>query len=762
VYRRTVLLAVVALALLAPAARGDVLIAESPCPAVGTAPPELLSGCTRVSAHGGRLVWSAYEPASSVYVLMTASRGVVAALPVPARAQPFDADLGEDSHGRTVATYSRCAGDPGGPAAGCVARELGFAPGAREHALLPGISADAPLVPSRWGERVAIAGDARAGNREAALCRAAGRPRCRTLPGGPMGVEPDKAGPMSIDVDAHRIAMGWFSQRDDAVRDRAILVARFSDRRATTIAKVGAGLGGDNAVHSPVLDGGYVYYARGGGNCGWRMDPTKVARYDLARRRPDEAPAPGLAGIAVDAGTIYYAACGGSPGPPGTAGSTLIQRADPAPFERPGAPDPSDAARCPAARPAPGWRTETIGRPSFAPFTVALLGTPSGAALALWPAAGSLELAARPAGGSFGTVRRVPGVAPFGAAWIAADGAGHVVAAWRANTGGGLVQASAGTIGGRFSAPQTLDADPARPYLLGVPVTAIAPDGTAVVVWTEPPPSPSGPGDFPHGTLLAAFRAPGAASFGAPIRLDSGPFGTQLHAVAATDGGRVLVLASGFVQGPHVVAIEATPAGFSAPVDLGARSGQLAQAWAALAPDGAATVAWSAGAAIQVVTRAPGGAFGPIATISTPRVPAGRRLGFAARGRRVALAWSETDAVRTVARLMVAEGSVGAALGRPQALTLLRGRMDEIGLALGDVGAASVAWRHPCRQGDGRVLAMTRRSAAARFGPVAVVSGRDRSARLPAVVLGRGGRPAVVWVAGPRAPKPAVVRAATR
>ena len=223
----------------------------------------------------------------------------------------------------------------------------------------------------------------------------------------------------------------------------------------------------------------------------------------------------------------------------------------------------------------------------------------------------------------------------------------------------------------------------------------------------------------------------------------------------------MLLVASGFVQGPHVAAVEATPAGFSAPVDLGVRRGALAQAGAALAPDGAATVAWSAGAAIQVATRPAGGAFGPIATISTPRVSAGRLLGFAARGQRVALAWAEEDAVRTVARLMVADGPVGAALGRPRALTLLRGRVEELALALGQGGATSVVWRHRCGPGDSRVLDITSRSGtAARFGAVTVVSGRDRSGRLPAVVLGRGARPTVAWIAGPRTGA-AVVRAAT-
>jgi hypothetical protein len=764
VHRLALAFALLALAVFASPASGDVLIAEAACPSPVAPQLKQLSGCSGVSAHDGRLVWSAYDSTARAFVLMTASRSVVARAPVPARAQPFDADLGEDARGRVVALYSRCAGDPGGPPSGCTVRELGFGAGATEHALLPGVRSDAPLVPSRWGTRVAIARRVARGNREAALCAAAERPRCRALPGGPLGPRSLRraAGPTTIDVDAHRVAMGWFWQRNDIVRTHAILVETFAATRATTVVQVGAGGAGNAAVHSPALDGRFVYYANGNASCDYQSASNAVGRYDLRRRTLHDVLSPALAGLGVDAGTVYYAACGRIPSGPGAAGSTLIERADPPPFDRPGAPDPAAAAPCPAARTARGWATHTIGRPSFPPFTIGLEGTAAGAALALWPDSGALGLAARPAGGSFGRVRGLPGSPePLGAGWTASDGHGHVVAAWRASAGtSAAVQATEGTIDGRLARPQTLDSDPAHPDRLGVPLVAMAPDGGAVVIWTEPPPEPTGPGSFPEGKLLASFLAPGADRFGSPIQVTTGPFLTQIAAVAAADGGRVLIVAAGFVQGQHVTAIEATPAGFAAPVDLGVPRGALTQAGAALASDGAATVVWAAGAATQVVTRAPGGAFASIATVSTAGVLAERTLALAARGRRVALAWSERDVRRTIARVMVADGTVGAPLGRAGALTLREGSVAEMSFALGARGAAGLVWRHACARSDGRVLLATRPSRSVRFAE-AVVSGRDRTGRAPVVLLGPGARPTVVWVAGRRPLGPAVVRAAT-
>ena len=354
-------------------------------------------------------------------------------------------------------------------------------------------------------------------------------------------------------------------------------------------------------------------------------------------------------------------------------------------------------------------------------------------------------------------MRRLRGPAEPGTdAWVASDDAGDMVAAWRGSGArGALVQATVGTLAGHLSAPQTLDRDPTAPDLLGVPLVAMSPDGVAVVVWTEPPPPRGG-----DGKVLASFRAAGADRFGAPVQVAASPSFSRVLAVAAGAAGRALVAIGGFPRGQHVTVLEGTAGGFAAPADLGAPRGAPTQAAATLGPDGAATLAWSAGGAIQVATRAAGAGFAPIATVSTAGVPAGRTLSLAARDGRVALAWAEADVRRTVARMIVADGSVGARLGTPRALTLRRGSIGDLRLALGDRGAAGLAWRLTCSPNNSRVLSASRRPGATRFDAETVASGKDRSARAPAVAIGPRSRPTVAWVAGPRPPAKAVVRVA--
>jgi hypothetical protein len=135
--RLRLLLAFSALWALPAGASADVLIERVPCPGL---PSNRAAGCTGLSAEGGALLWSAYDPATKVYRLTARRAGITASVPVPPRRQPFDADLGRDAHGRLVATYSRCPGDASGPARGCGAYEtvLGLA---GERRLLTRISA---------------------------------------------------------------------------------------------------------------------------------------------------------------------------------------------------------------------------------------------------------------------------------------------------------------------------------------------------------------------------------------------------------------------------------------------------------------------------------------------------------------------------------------------------------------------------------------------------------------------------------------------
>lgn len=64
---------------------------------------------TPISAHGGRVAWSSYQAATGEFDLLTQADGATSTVPIAARDEAFDIDLGENSEGQTVAAYSRCA-----------------------------------------------------------------------------------------------------------------------------------------------------------------------------------------------------------------------------------------------------------------------------------------------------------------------------------------------------------------------------------------------------------------------------------------------------------------------------------------------------------------------------------------------------------------------------------------------------------------------------------------------------------------------------
>lgn len=70
----------------------------------------LLQAATPISAGSGWLVWSI--PVAGGWGLEAAHGGRVGSLPVRPRPRPFDVDVGTDSRGRPVLTYSRCTKTP--------------------------------------------------------------------------------------------------------------------------------------------------------------------------------------------------------------------------------------------------------------------------------------------------------------------------------------------------------------------------------------------------------------------------------------------------------------------------------------------------------------------------------------------------------------------------------------------------------------------------------------------------------------------------
>ncbi len=119
------------------------------------APIAVVSAATPLSGGNGWLVWS--EPEGAGYVLMGFHRGIVSRLPVAPRPQPFDADVGSDSSGRPVVTFSRCPRTPrptavsGESAGGELVQPL-TGSGCRIHVLeLDSATESVPAIPAPRG-----------------------------------------------------------------------------------------------------------------------------------------------------------------------------------------------------------------------------------------------------------------------------------------------------------------------------------------------------------------------------------------------------------------------------------------------------------------------------------------------------------------------------------------------------------------------------------------------------------------------------------
>jgi DNA-binding beta-propeller fold protein YncE len=361
--RRTVVVSVAAVAVIVTAvpASADEEIARPACLPSGSGMP---FSCTGVGAYRGRVAWSEYDSAVGRYFLVTRAAGVSVRAPVPPRARPFDADVGPDVRGRPVVLYSRCAGDPGGPATGCGVRELDPATGAERRALI-GVTAPVELRPSRWRRRVAVSRRDGHGLRRPYLCtEAATVTRCEARPAGPRGDRPlePATGPFGIDLGPRTLAVAWLSD-DGGLRRRAILVddlrVPMRRARARSVAQATAGIE-EGAVFSPSVSGSSVYYGRGNASC---FDAGRAAfgRFDLRRGRTQEVRGFKVVGVARDGAATYYVRC--APlvsGPSPVPDSAIVMRADPDPFLRQRAVGarPSAASMAPGAR--GGWGQSTL------------------------------------------------------------------------------------------------------------------------------------------------------------------------------------------------------------------------------------------------------------------------------------------------------------------------------------------------------------------------------------------------------------------
>ena len=266
---------------------------------------------TPLSASKGRVVWSVYDPATGMYALTVRAGGVTSTLPVRPRSVPFDADLGRDAHGATVAVYSRCAHEPAASQTtaltlprwetgrGCSLWSYDFATGAERpiHTAERGGASD--FLPTIWGSRIAFARvyPRRRGARGRDLwlyVRALSGGRSVRVPGGPRGREDARGAPTGLDLRGRTLAFGWhwvarpfvggvltgarpFEVRVDTIGGGHRLIEREADADEIT----------GSLLTAPSISGGHVYYAltMQGDTSG-----SRFRRYDLATGRHLQSP----------------------------------------------------------------------------------------------------------------------------------------------------------------------------------------------------------------------------------------------------------------------------------------------------------------------------------------------------------------------------------------------------------------------------------------------------------------------------------------
>ena len=146
-----------------------------------------------------------------------------------------------------------------------------------------------------------------------------------------------------------------------------------------------------------------------------------------------------------------------------------------------------------------------------------------------------------------------------------------------------------------------------------VPQIAIAPDGSATVVWEAY--------DGLDYVIQASTRPPGGP-FGAPVNLSTpGQDADDSRIATAPDGTATAVWSRSNGANAIIQASTRPPGGsFGAPVNLSAAGQNAVNAKIAVAPDGTATVVWQRESGlnlvVQAATRPPGGSFGAPVTIS--------------------------------------------------------------------------------------------------------------------------------------------------
>jgi hypothetical protein len=293
-----------------------------------SAPVEVLQKGTTISAYGGRLVWSTYDPAVSAYRLTARDGGVITYPSIAPRSVPFDVDLGPGSQGETLAVYSRCAREPAEPGLGpggtdynlgtdCDVYAYDF--GTHREAKLSSAvnsSAASEYLPTIWGRRVAFVRTypTRSGwplRPRLYVSAFSGRSKLKRLPGGTRGLIHVgvvrrfhfRSGPSKLDLRNQRLVFGWTYFPRSGTRLFQIRLVTTTKRTRKLIAQTGYSSGATIACEygSPLLADAVHWAGSCSGQGGLYRYAPSTGRYWVSKQHLSAG------SLAIDGEATYYA-----------------------------------------------------------------------------------------------------------------------------------------------------------------------------------------------------------------------------------------------------------------------------------------------------------------------------------------------------------------------------------------------------------------------------------------------------------------------
>ena len=366
---------------------------------------------------------------------------------------------------------------------------------------------------------------------------------------------------------------------------------------------------------------------------------------------------------------------------------------------------------------------------------------PAGTTTAVWRRSDGnnwiIQAATRPPGGTFGTPvdLSAPGQDAT-APQIATDPGGTTTALWsRFNGSNFIVQAATQPPGGTFDTP--VDFSEPGQSAFGQQI-AIAPDGTATVVWYR-----SNGSDL----IIQASTRPPAGSFGAPVDLSAPGQGASVPQIATDPGGTTTVVWSRFDGRNSIVQAATRPAGgiFGVPVDLSAPGQSAFAPHVATDPDGTTTAVWQryngSNFIIQAATRPPGGIFGTPVDLSASGQNAQNARIAAAPDGTATVSWYRSNGANRI--IQAATRPPGGSFGTPVDLSAPGQDAQNARIAAAPDGTATVIWERS--NGVDLTIQAATRPPGDSFGSPVDLSAAGQNATGPQIATAADGTAIVAW-----------------